>query len=401
MLPPAIRLVRPINDTPGLAPAGAEPTGDAVINRTPAAMSRSPALVTRRVGAVLAAVVLTATAAAAQAQNGSDLADIGPLRVRDQFLLNMGFLAFEPASSEVLERGHSQMELIETVTNTFAHSSAFTPTLDARSERAPVDLAFLRSAPGNIFYLDGEVYRTALAWRRGVGNDTQLGVSVQVLGFTGGELDGFIEGFHDVFGLGQHGRTGVPRGEYRVYVRSDGREVYRDSSPGLGLGDVVLSSKTLLAPGPRPWQVALDVAVKLPLGDPDELLSSGHTDVGVQLIASRYYQSACVHGAIGVLRLGPHDLLGTPEQFLASGMLAYEQGLSQSLSAIVQLTVSQSPFRSLHLQDLSEVSYQTSLGAKYRFGKNYVLFVALTENLVHFDNTADVGFHLGLSWNFI
>jgi hypothetical protein len=94
-------------------------------------------------------------------------------------------------------------------------------------------------------------------------------------------------------------------------------------------------------------------------------------------------------------------VLGTDSQTLVSGMLGYEQGLSTHMSAILQFTVSQSPFRQLALQELSQGSLQTSLGVKYRFGSNATLFAAVTENLVHFDNTADVGFHLGFSQNFL
>lgn len=322
--------------------------------------------------------------------------DIGPFRIRDQFLLNMGFLAFDPDSARLLRPGERQIELIETDTNTFAHSEALSRLLDVRPVRAPVDLATLRSMPGNIFYLDGEVYRTALSLRRGLTPRLQVGVTAQLLGFEEGHLDRPIEEFHETFGLAQHGRTGVPRNAYRVYVRGNGTEFYQDEAPGFRFGDVVLQAKVGLIDDER-LELSLEALVKLPHGEPS-VFTSGATDYGAQLLASRRQNGAWWHAAFGTLRLGAHPL-GTPEQTLLSGMLAYERRLKPSLSGIVQLTVSESPFRSLNLQELSKAVLQGSAGVKYRLGRT-TWIAALTENLAHFDNTADVGFHLGVNRSF-
>ena len=53
-------------------------------------------------------------------QVSSYLIDTGPLRIRDQFFLGMGFLAFDPVSADVLDKGEWQIDLIGTVTNDFA-----------------------------------------------------------------------------------------------------------------------------------------------------------------------------------------------------------------------------------------------------------------------------------------
>lgn len=321
--------------------------------------------------------------------------DIGPFRIRDQFLLNMGFLAFDPDSARLLRPGEHQIELIETNTNTFAHSEALSRLLDARPTRTPVDLATLRSLPGNIFYLDGEVYRTALSLRRGLTRRLQVGLTAQLLGFEEGHLDRPIEEFHETFGLAQHGRTGVPRNSYRVYVRGNGTEFYQEEAPGFRFGDLVLQAKVGLLDNER-LELSLETAVKLPHGEPS-VFTSGATDYGAQLLASRRQNGAWWHAAFGALHLGATPL--TPEQTIISGMLAYERRLKPRLSGILQLTVSESPFRPLNVQELSKAALQGSAGIKYRLGRT-TWIAALTENLAHFDNTADVGFHFGVSRNF-
>ena len=322
--------------------------------------------------------------------------DIGPFRIRDQFLLNMGFLAFDPDTARLLPAGTGQAELIETATNTFAHSESLSRLLDARTTRAPVDLATLRSLPGNIFYLDGEMYRTALSLRYGLSPRVQVGVTTQLLGFEEGHLDRLIEGFHDTFDLAQHGRKGVPRNGYRVYVRANGTEFYQDEAPGFRFGDVVVQAKLGLIDDST-FVLSLETALQLSHGEPS-IYTSGGTDYGAQLLASWQRNGAWWHATFGFLRLSAHPF-GTPDQDLLSGMLAYERRLVPSLSGIVQLTVSESPYRSLNLQELSKAALQGSIGVKYRLGRT-TWIAALTENLVHFDNTADVGLHLGVNRSF-
>jgi len=50
------------------------------------------------------------------------LIDTGPLRIRDQFQFGMGFLAFDPVSAVVLQKGEWQVDVISTLTNAWAQS---------------------------------------------------------------------------------------------------------------------------------------------------------------------------------------------------------------------------------------------------------------------------------------
>lgn len=330
-----------------------------------------------------------------------EFADTGPLRIRDQFLLNMGLLAFEPDTASVLASGESRVEVIETASNTFAMSKAVSAALEQRNTREAVTLTGLRAIPGNVFYLDAEVYRTAIAIEHGVRDGLQIGATWQWLSFIGGTFDGLIEGFHDAFNFEQGGRAGVPRGAYTTYVRSNGVEVFNDTPPGSGAGDVVLRAKLKLRGGPERSLVSLQASLKLPLGDGDELFSSGSVDAGVQLLGGYYLTDQFrINYSLGVLRLGRWDLFGLPSQTLLSGMVGLASGISHTSSVIAQLTVSESPFAGLGLPELGVVSMQASLGYKYEVDDRITLFGALTENIVYFDNSADVGFHLGASFYF-
>ena len=78
-------------------------------------------------------------------------------------------------------------------------------------------------------------------------------------------------------------------------------------------------------------------------------------------------------------------------------MVAYEQAVGERSSVVGQVTVSQSPFDDLDLDELSEPSLLVTVGLKRVLGEAGVLFVGLTENVQNFNNTSDVGLHVGFT----
>lgn len=354
------------------------------------------------VGAVNRRFGIAGIALVAALQTGAQplqFEDLGPLRIRDQFALNMGFLALDPDSADVLANGRWQLDVTVTGTNSFAKSEAIEEALEARTSREPVTREFLESVVAesgqNAFYLDGEFYRTAIALRRGFGDRIQLGVTVQVLDFGGNALDSPIESFHDAFGLGQSGRLGAPRGDITVFISDENGSSYTSRNPSAGLGDTTFSLKRAINGAGSKWASSVELVAKAPTGRERDLYSSGSWDAGAQLLASRFFRRSCLHASAGLVYLGENERLHTKSQPVVSAMLGYEHAIFSSRnSVIVQSTLSQSPFRDLDLPELAALSIQASIGVKYMMSPESVLFVALTENLAHFDNTADVGLHL-------
>ena len=209
--------------------------------------------------------------------------------------------------------------------------------------------------------------------RRGIRKNLQVELVIPIISFQGGILDTPIENFHDVFSLDQVGRLGVPKDAFQVYVRSAEGELFVDKDPSLALGDIVLGTKFDLL-GESKWQsiqVAGEVLVKLPTGDEESFTSSGSTDLGFQLLATKYFRKSCLHGSVGLAYLGEMEALGLDSQVNPSGMLAYERGLGTKNSILLQATVSQSPFRQLDLEELKGVPVQLTLGYKRFSGSRF------------------------------
>ena len=378
-------------------------TLDAVRPRSVAAPALPVALV------LLLAVLPAAGAAPAEAQvndrqEGLEFEDTGPLRIREQFALSQPFLSLDPSSALVLERGHWQVDLVVSGTNNWAQSDEVERFLEARESRQPLALAELRGIeaedPGEgLFHADGELYRTSLAVRYGLGAGFQLGVTVPVLDFQGGFGDRWIEEFHDAFGFSQSGRLGVPRDDYRIYLRDrDGNELFRSAEPGTGLGDVSVALKKRLELPGTPWLFAVEGVASLPTGEEEDLYGSGNEDFGVQALATRYYERSCIHAGLGAVRVGESDVLHTDSQTLVSGFLGYERAFGRTWSVVIQGSASQSPFKDSDIALLDEVAYLIDLGVKKGLNRETVLVFAITENLVNIDSSADFGVHLGVTW---
>lgn len=349
---------------------------------------------------------LIATTAPARAQDATDvvgptqrLQDTGPLPVRAPFILSLGFLDFQPMSATVLPKGSWEARATLTGASNFASSPAIQHYLIRQTERHQLSLSELRDFAaengGRLYFTDAESYRTEFVLERGLGHGAQAYVVVPVVSAVAGRLDGLIEQFHRSFGLGQEGRTGIPRDSFTVYLVDGETELYIGEPPGISLGDISAGGKLSLTTLASGVELTLNSELKLPTGSRSRLAGSGSLDFGTQLIASWHGRRNGLHGAAGVRLLGPNKLLSTRQQTVLSGLVAWELAFGGRTSALLQLTASQGLFRQLGLDLLDDTALQGTIGVKRAIRRQNVAFFAVTENLDHFGNTPDVGFHFG------
>ena len=79
--------------------------------------------------------------------------------------------------------------------------------------------------------LDGETYRTSLMLRRGFRPRWEYFLELSAVGHHGGLFDGFIENWHDFFGLPQGGRDIAPNDRLAL-IYGDGAGIPRESPAG-------------------------------------------------------------------------------------------------------------------------------------------------------------------------
>jgi hypothetical protein len=348
-----------------------------------------------------AALLLLAFGTTAGATDGAGSPDLDPLPLHTDFVLGAGFLTPGLLAGTVMPSGSLRWSVTLSAANTFALSRSLQAILDHRS-RGPVSLEALDSlaAEEPLFLADGELYRTTLAVRYGVRRGLELELSVPLLEVRGGFADPLIEDFHDLVGLPQNGRSGARRDVYLAYLRTpEGERYARNRSPGGGVGDVAIGVRTRL-PGPTGLDLALRGLLELPTGDARTLRGSGAVDFALQLAVSRRGRRSALHACLGASRLGGSSVLEVDAEVALMAGLSWHRYLGGGFAALVQLRASQSPFRGLGIQRLSQPTVLGDVGFSRRLGARGRLFAAFTENLANLNSSPDVGLHLGFERSF-
>ncbi|MBL8266156.1 DUF3187 family protein [Steroidobacter sp.] len=213
--------------------------------------------------------------------------------------------------------------------------------------------------------------------------------------YTGsGNLDSFIDGWHDFFGLSEGARSTLPSDQIDIaYTRSGVRELdIRSSASGLAdvqaaLGYRVHSSNETAL---MTW-----LTVKLPTGDADKLTGSGATDVSLLLAGQhRINERWSVFGQAAGTYLGEGNLLPDQQRSVVwSGMAGVSVLAWRGLSFKAQVDAHTAAFDS-DLDFFSEAVVLT-VGGDYRFASGWRLDLGVSEDIA-VEHSPDVVFILGL-----
>lgn len=347
----------------------------------------------------LAALLLATLAAPALAVETSPTSMLGPLRLRDLTPFALQRLDFLPASAAARYPEGWALEANVSYTNTFVMSSNVAEYLEGRGERLPLgeaDFAALHDLAEDAFYFDGSISVLNLSWHYGVSDALAVYGVLPVHRYHGGSLDSIIESFHQKAGFSDFGRDLVARDQFQGFFKvGDSETVLTEAPRGSGIADPVIGIRHR---GLRlgAWDVVLELAAKLPIGANDPLFSSGHADVGAQVSLQRQWQDHGLYFSVSQVHFGgSNDFVDSVNRNIPSFTLAWETRLGRNTSAIVQATAARSVFAGDTDPELSANQYQVSAGVRHVAGAVHYTF-ALTENLVNFNNTPDIGFHAGI-----
>lgn len=211
----------------------------------------------------------------------------------------------------------------------------------------------------------------------------------------GGSLDGFIDSWHDFFGLSEGARTILPNDQTNiVYARSGARPLdMRSSASGLAdlqasLGYSVLASSNsaLMA-----W-----VSVDLPTGDEDKLTGNGATDVSLLLSGQhRLDERWSAFGQIAGTWIGDSDLLPVEQNNIVwSAMAGVSVRAWRGLSFKAQLDAHTAAYDSS--LDIFSDAVVLTVGGDYRFASGWRLDLGVSEDLA-VEHSPDVVFIMGLA----
>ena len=167
-----------------------------------------------------------------------------------------------------------------------------------------------------LIVLDGETYRLAMSYRRGLGDGWQASVELPIIAHRPGVMDNFIEGWHDVFGLSNSDRESWPKNRLLFSYSRHGEVVAEMTEGSTGVGDLQLQlARQLIASGTGQL-LSLHAGLKLPTGDAERFQGSGSTDLAFWLSGAdpSLTRDGRLGGYLqaGLLLLGEGDVL--PDQ---------------------------------------------------------------------------------------
>jgi len=322
-----------------------------------------------------------------------------PFRIRDLTLPNALVLGTIPVPPETVGRGLWAVELIYSHANTFQAGEGAREYLRRRGRREPLSpddmVAIVSEFGDDAFYIDGEFGLANLNVHHGLTHNLDVFVNIPYFVFTDGFLDRVIESFHSGLSLGQAGRDLVARNQFQILIPYEGGNVALLERPSSGgFGDPVLGFRYAWPVLGSGWRVGLEAAAKIPVAQSGALLSSGSADYGVQLALGRTWRkNALVINASYVITGGFDGAPGLESANLPALNLAYLHRLGARSTLVIQLLTAGSIFSDTTNSSLSDLEFQTTIGVKWKLRNGFV-GIAVTENVLNYDNTPDIAGHV-------
>jgi hypothetical protein len=241
--------------------------------------------------------------------------------------------------------------------------------------------------------IDAETRRDVLRLFRSLDDCWVGGLELTHIDHSGGQLDRFIEDWHDRFNLPQHGRDTAPDDRMQISYQRDGQMLLDLRESARGFGDTTLSLHRREQCGDARWQLG----VKLPSGDADKLTGSGAADAWLGLLDDGLLDAAGdwrwrSGGWLQWLGDSTLDLPQRDAALFASGDLAWRA--LPSLQFNLQLQI-HSPLYDSALHEIGGWSGGLLMGGQWGFAPDWLFEAAVLED-IYVQSTSDVVFHLAV-----
>jgi len=228
--------------------------------------------------------------------------------------------------------------------------------------------------------LDMEITELNFRYKRIIKDAVEFDVDLPVLIIGGGFMDGFLETYHDTFGLPDYGRSERPKNEFLYVVRKDG-ELIVDGQSGINLGDIRIALKKPLITSDR-FALSIKGDIELPIGNAKKGYGNGSLDAGLSLLIDKKITDRIItyvnFGAVFPGDVRGHEKLDL-KNFYCGG-LGIEADAGNGLSFLMQMQGESSIYPQTDLLAVDRDSYLLMIGGRYKTGEsNYD--ISLTEDI--------------------
>jgi hypothetical protein len=290
----------------------------------------------------------------------------GPLESHGSTIYQLPSTDFIPNVPLSLKDGEAELHTTADWTNTFVESNS------------------------HLNYYETLHLRTSLWF--GVDDRLSVGISQPVNIIGGGYLDGFINHFHEAFGIHSN-RTNYPSNKF--LVTNDSGSFQLPSS--VLTGDLMLSFQYKLV-NEEHYGLYVGDQIQFPTGDTNEYFQRKHFGVGV--FVSGFYDVGNLRwfAASDIAYVGEGEILWEKiRPMQVSALFGADYRLLSWLSLVGQIT---SVSGSASFDHYTSWASEAEGGFRFRFSNTVFGEFSATEHLIRYDNNADFGIHAGLTVRF-
>ena len=283
---------------------------------------------------------------------------------RNQHPAQLTALRMDPQSARPLPKGNTTLRL------DLAYSSIF---LEG-------------TGSGNSWFMDGEILRSGLKVRHGLGDGFEVWGELAMAVTGPGFLDGFIDDWHDTFNLPDQNRDEFPKYRWRVEAQKGGVTAWEMDRTDGALLDLPLGLNWNFVPmtAERPWALTARVATELPTGNQERGFGSGGFDWSLGMVGEYRYQawSFTAHAQqTFVHNPDPADRANLEFRDVTSAGVGVEAALADHTSLLMQILLDTSTLRQLNFDQVADPQWTLWFGLRRRMGERFAVEVGFGEDL--------------------
>jgi len=288
----------------------------------------------------------------------------GPVPFRNQHPAQLTALRMDPQSARPLPKGNTRLRV------DLAYSSIF---LEG-------------TGSGNSWFMDGEILRSGLKVRHGLGHGLEVWGEL-AMALTGpGFLDDFVENWHDAFGLPNQNRDQFPKDVWRVEAQKGGVTAWEMDRTDGALLDLPLGLNWNFVPmtAEQPWALTARVATELPTGNQERGFGSGGFDWSLGMVGEYRYEawSFTAHAQHTFVHTpDPADRAGLDFRDVTSAGVGAETALAEHTFLLMQILFDTSTLRQLDFDRVSDPQWTLWFGLRHHMGERFAVEVGFGEDL--------------------
>lgn len=265
--------------------------------------------------------------------------------------------------------------------------SGFTRAAGSKTISASLDVSSIW-ANSEVFVMDFNMMDLEITYEQGLGNGWSTYFSVTERRVVNAHLDQATISFHKLFGLGQDGRTEIPK--HRTLIEIPEYDIYFDDFQNSVFSRPFIAgiSKQVIQTPNSGMSVSLFAQTEL---HSSSWKDSGDLDLSLQGDYQKSLNKLTLFASLALSHLDQTEVFGLPlrqELFMAAGGAGWQW--SERGAFILQYLVNKGA--SKDLGELTKRNHELSLGYRWQFEK-WEAEGAVTENLFHFYNSPDIAFH--------